>query len=122
MSETQIGIYLYGWYNSAKWAGHHSKHTSISGYYASNDPDLINWQMDLVAKSGVDYVVFEMLPAGDCSFETSVEYFHQAIPYLKKTNKSKPSIKKNSIPLIFMHDAHPEVACRLNNIFKGKYF
>ena len=63
-----FGAYLYGWYDPPKWLAHKHLHAPQIGYYDSSDPLVINWQVEQIKRTGIDYVVFETVPVDDISF------------------------------------------------------
>lgn len=63
-----FGIYLYGWYDAPKWQAHKHLYVPQIGYYDSCDQLAIDWQVDQIRRTGVDYVVFETVPVEDISF------------------------------------------------------
>ncbi len=79
-----VGIYLYGWYNREKWQHNPTRHTPQVGYYSSTDLNLIEWQVSQIARMGVDFVIFEMVPTEDHSFETIIAYVRKALPLLQE--------------------------------------
>ncbi|MEL6553430.1 MAG: hypothetical protein AAFQ63_08225, partial [Cyanobacteria bacterium J06621_11] len=79
-----VGLYLYGWYNSQKWKSAKSLHTPAVGFYASTEAHLISWQISQISLTGIDFVVFELVPLEDHSFSNIISYVKQAIPLLKK--------------------------------------
>jgi hypothetical protein len=77
-----FGVYLYGWYDSPKWQAHTHLHVPRIGYYDSSDRLVIDWQVEQIRRTGIDYVVFETVPVGDISFVqcmTQAERFIDAI-------------------------------------------
>lgn len=63
-----FGIYLYGWYDRPKWQAHEHIYVPQIGYYDSIDPRVIEWQIEQIERTGIDYVVFETVPVSDISF------------------------------------------------------
>jgi hypothetical protein len=63
-----FGIYLYGWYDAPKWQAHKHAYVPQIGYYDSSDQLVIDWQVEQIGRTGIDYVVFEMVPVNDISF------------------------------------------------------
>ncbi len=63
-----FGVYLYGWYDPPKWQAHKHLHAPQIGYYDSKDSLVIDWQVEQLRRTGIDYVVFEMVPIDDISF------------------------------------------------------
>jgi len=55
-----VGVYFYPWYFISE--GRHwdntVRDTPVIGYYDSNDPDTIRWQLKLIRDAGIDFIVF----------------------------------------------------------------
>lgn len=81
-----VGIYLYGWYNREKWQHNPVRHTPQVGFYVSTELALIDWQVSQIARTGVDFVIFEMVPPEDHSFETIITHIKNTIPFLRKNS------------------------------------
>jgi hypothetical protein len=80
-----VGAYFYGWYDAPKWRAHRHPFVPQVGYYDSTDPLSVKWQVELIARSGIDYVIFEMPPPSDHSFEHCMEHARQSIALLEGT-------------------------------------
>lgn len=74
-----FGAYLYGWYDPPKWKAHRHPHAPLIGYYNSNDPLAVRWQVEQIQRTGIDYVVFEMVPVDDISFRQCLSHADQFI-------------------------------------------
>lgn len=79
----RFGLYLYGWYDAQKWQTHRHPHTPQIGYYDSSDPLAVRWQVDQMARLGIDYVIFEMVPVSDHSFDQCIKHAELSIPLLQ---------------------------------------
>ncbi|MEW9834487.1 hypothetical protein [Mesorhizobium marinum] len=77
-----VGIYLYGWYDEEKWTSHRFPLRPQIGFYRSGDPLLARWQVEQIARTGVDFVVFEMVPHSDHSFEQICSHVRNCLPLL----------------------------------------
>ena len=77
-----VGLYFYGWYDHAKWTSHRFPRTPEVGFYRSGDPLLARWQVEQIARTGVDFVAFEMVPHTDHSFEQICTHARNCIPLL----------------------------------------
>jgi hypothetical protein len=78
-----FGIYLYGWYDPPKWKAHRQLHTPLIGYYDSKDALVINWQVEQIRRTGIDYVVFEMVSVSDVSFAQCMSHAGKFIEAIK---------------------------------------
>ena len=80
----QTGIYYFTWYNEQRWREAPVKDTPLLGQYDSSDASIISWQLDLIRYCGIDYVIFELIPAGNWGFATVERGIDTAIAYLRK--------------------------------------
>lgn len=78
-----FGVYFYPWYNETRWAEAPCREAPVRGRYDSRDPEVLRWQIDLIAEVGFDYVVFEFVPRADWCFVTIEETIERAIPLLR---------------------------------------
>jgi hypothetical protein len=79
----KFGVYFYPWYHRDKWIEAPIPHQPLKGLYDSRDPEVVSWQMELIARTGFDYVIFEFVPLNDWNFGPCVEATEQAIKWLK---------------------------------------
>jgi hypothetical protein len=77
-----VGIYLYGWYDHSKWTSHRFRLCPQIGLYRSGDPLLARWQVEQIARTGVDFVAFEMVPHTDHSFVQICDHVRNCVPLL----------------------------------------
>jgi hypothetical protein len=80
----RFGVYFYPWYDERRWNEAPRPYTPEIGLYDSTDPQVIRWQMDLIASCGMDYVVFELVPERDWCFDVVDRTIGAAIPYLRE--------------------------------------
>ncbi|MEE9615118.1 MAG: hypothetical protein V3W31_09285, partial [Thermodesulfobacteriota bacterium] len=86
--DIKIGVYYFSWYNEKHWSLTPHKHTPYIGEYDSADPKTTEWQMELIKESGIDYVIFDLVPTTDWTFETMQASVENAIKELKKLGLS----------------------------------
>jgi hypothetical protein len=84
VKDTKFGIYFYPWYNAQRWKEAPRKYTPLIGEYDSTDPNIIEWQLDLIKSCGIDYVIFELIPQYDWCFETVSKSIEIAIEKLRE--------------------------------------
>jgi len=75
---TKVGVYYYPWYNPQRWREAPIKYTPLIGEYDSDDPSVIDWQIEMMKYCGIDYVIFELVPEKDWCYKTvekSIELF-----------------------------------------------
>lgn len=69
MNSSRIGLYFYPWYCGKKWRELPRLCTPQIGEYDSTSREAIKWQLEGIALIGIDYLVVELPPIGDWSFE-----------------------------------------------------
>lgn len=83
-----VGIYFYPWYNEIRWHSHKRKFTPKIGTYSSIDPDVIDWQTDLIAEAGIDYVIIETVLHDDWCYPFIMDATEQTLEFLRRKNLS----------------------------------
>jgi hypothetical protein len=83
-----MGVYFYPWYCARRWRETPHRETPSIGEYDSRDPAVIEWQAELIASCGFDYVAFETLPNGDWGCEHALEAIGAIIPRLRQRGLS----------------------------------
>ena len=81
-----VGIYLYPWYNEIRWHSHKKKYTPKIGTYSSIDSNLIDWQTDLIAEAGIDYVIIETVLDEDWCYSFMMDATEQLLKFLRRKN------------------------------------
>ena len=74
-----VGIYFYPWYNEIRWHSHKRKFTPQIGTYSSIDPNVIDWQTDLIAEAGIDYVIIETVLHDDWCYPFIMDATEQTL-------------------------------------------
>jgi hypothetical protein len=82
----KFGLYFYPWYNEQRWSEAPKRHVPLIGEYDSRDPDVIQWQAEVIAGCGFDYVIFEVVPVDDWCFGCCAESINRMIPELAARN------------------------------------
>lgn len=77
-----VGLYFYGWYDHNKWTSHRFPYRPQIGFYHSGDPRAARWQVEQIARTGVDFVAFEMVPHSDQSFGPACDHIRNCVPLL----------------------------------------
>ncbi|HHL39844.1 MAG TPA: hypothetical protein ENJ37_05010 [Deltaproteobacteria bacterium] len=83
LGDVKVGIYFYPWYDDSRWRIPR-RHTPLAGEYRSADGSVIAGQMELIASTGVDYVIFELVAPEDHAFALVEEAIAAAIPHLRR--------------------------------------
>ncbi|MEX3854199.1 hypothetical protein AB3X94_09040 [Paraburkholderia sp. BR10923] len=78
----EFGLYFYSWYSGKKWSEHAVRHTPVVGWYESANDAVIDWQTAMLASTGVDYIVFELVPTSDWCFSATMSTIAAMMPRL----------------------------------------
>ena len=70
---SNVGIYYYPWYNAERWKQHRINFTPSIGLYNSSSSEVINYHAELMKYMDIDFVIIEIVPIIDWSYQFVID-------------------------------------------------